>query len=106
MRLGYLSVPESRKALRIKRSPLKGQRKRPEGSCPGQIQDNLIITENNDCDYKVLNNNNNNKSLSFAVIVRNGGDAICHQLPTVKFVIKGKEFSIYLAFLGETVVHT
>lgn len=103
MRLGYLSVLESRKALRIKRSPLKGQRKCPEGFCPGQIQDNLIITENNDCDYKVLNNN---KSLSFAVIVRNGEDTICHQLPPVKFVIKGKEFSIYLAFLGETVVHT
>lgn len=73
MRLGYLSVPESRKALKIKRSPLKGQRKCPEGFCTGQIQDNLIITKNNDCDYKVLNNNNNKKSLSFAVIVKNGG---------------------------------
>lgn len=44
MRLGYLSVLESR-----------GQRGYLDGMCTEKTWDSLSIKKNNDCDYKVLN---------------------------------------------------
>lgn len=68
--------------------------------CTEQTWDCLSNKKNNDCDYKVLKK----KIQKFCSGEKKGegGKLVCHQHLSSKFVIKVKEFSIYLSFLGET----